>query len=296
VGRPAERAIPVIRRIDLSRGLLDFVAVGHVTIDRVSGRRRLGGAATFACLTAARLGLRSGLVTSAATSFPYWNLLEGVEIHCQEAARTTEFENVYEGSRRRQRVLAEADPLTQHSLASIRERLADDAAVLYCPVLHEVQLPLAPLGSSGLSGVAPQGFFRDWNPRGLVEARDWPEARTALEPADVVCMSEDDHPAPEELAEEFAGRAFAVTKGVKGARVYSEGDVYDLPAFTAVEVDPTGAGDVFAAAFLLALRERRPVVKAGLFAACVASFVVEAPGVEGIPDRKAVEARLETPP
>jgi hypothetical protein len=247
-------------------------------------------------LTAARLGLRSGLVTSAATSFPYWNLLEGVEIHCQDAARTTEFENVYDGSRRRQRVLAEADPLTQHSLASIRERLADDAAVLYCPVLHEVQLSLAPLSPRGLSGVAPQGLFRRWNPLGLVEARDWPEAQTALEAADVVSMSEDDHPAPEELAEEFAGRAFAVTKGAKGARVYSEGDVYDLPAFTAVEVDPTGAGDVFAAAFLVALRDKRPVVRAALFAACAASFAVQAPGVGGIPDRKAVEARLEAPP
>jgi sugar/nucleoside kinase (ribokinase family) len=72
--------------------------------------------------------------------------------------------------------------------------------------------------------------------------------------------------------------------------------VYDLPAFTTVEVDPTGAGDVFAAAFLVAIRERRPVVRAALFAACAASFAVEAPGVEGIPTRKAVEARLEVVP
>jgi len=106
-------------------------------------------------------------------------------------------------------------------------------------------------------------------------------------------MSEVDHPAPEELAEEFPGRAFAVTKGASGARVYSQGDVYDLPAFTVVEVDPTGAGDVFAAAFLLALRERQPAVRAARFASCVASFAVEAEGVEGIPTRSAVEARLE---
>src|SRR3990172_5152636 len=109
-------------------------------------------------------------------------------------------------------------------------------------------------------------------------------------------MSENDRVAPEELAEEFPGRAFAVTKGANGARVYSEGNVYDLPAFTAVEVDPTGAGDVFAAAFLLALRERRPVVDPARFAPCLASFAVEAPGVEAIPSRSAVEARLEETP
>jgi hypothetical protein len=279
-----------------AEGLLDFVAVGHVTIDRVSGGKRLGGAAAFASLTAARLGLRSGLVTSTALSFPFWDALDGVEIHWQEAARTTELENIYVGSRRRQRVLAEAAPLTEVSLTSIRGCLKGDAAVLYCPVVHEVQLPLAPLAPGGLSGVAPQGFFRQWKPHGLVEACDWEDARTALARADFVSMSENDRVAPEELAEEFPGHAFAVTKGVKGVRVYSEGDVYDLPAFTAVEVDPTGAGDVFAAAFLIALRERRPVVRAARFAACVASFAVEAPGVEGIPRRSAVEARLEAAP
>jgi sugar/nucleoside kinase (ribokinase family) len=282
-----------MRVVHRAPALLDFVAVGHVTIDHVSGRKRLGGAAAFASLTAARLGLRAGVVTSAGSGFPFWQTLREVEIHWQEAPRTTEFANIYDGSERRQRVLAQAASLTEASLGSIRSRLREDAAVLYCPVVHEAQIPLAPLAPRGLAGVAPQGFFRRWNEAGFVEARDWEEAPRALASADVVSMSEDDHPAPEELAEEFRGRAFAVTRGASGARVYSQGDVYDLPAFPAAEVDPTGAGDVFAAAFLIALRERQGVVRAARFATSVASFAVEAPGVEGIPTRAAVEARLE---
>jgi len=285
--------VPVIHPVE---GRLDFVAVGHVTIDRVSGKRRLGGAAAFAALTAARLGLRSGILTSAAPTFPYWDSLDGVEIHCQPAARTTEFENVYEGSRRRQRVLAQADALTEASLASIRGRLRDDAAVLYCPVVHEVELPLVPLAPRGLSGVAPQGFFRRWKPHGLVEACDWEDASTALARADVVSMSEDDHLAPEELAEEFPGRAFAVTKGAKGARIYSEGDIFDLPAFTAVEVDPTGAGDVFATDFLVRFQETGDAWEAARFGACAASFVVEGEGTSVIPNRDQIEQRLQLNP
>ncbi len=277
-------------------GPLDFVAIGHITIDHLSGRRRLGGAAAFASLTAARLGLRAGVVTSAGPGFPYWDSLRGVEIHLQSAARTTEFVNVYEGRTRRQRVLAQAASLTEASLGTIRSRLREDAAVLYCPVVHEVKLPLAPLAPHGLAGVAPQGFFRGWNAAGLVEPRDWEDAPTALAPADVVSMSEEDHFAPEELADAFPGRAFVVTRGASGLRVHSQGDVFDLPAFKAVEVDPTGAGDVFAAAFLIALRERLAVVRAARFASCVASFAVEAPGVEGIPTRKGVDARLEAGP
>jgi sugar/nucleoside kinase (ribokinase family) len=272
---------------------LDFVAVGHVTVDRLSARTALGGAAAFASLTASRLGLRSAIVTSAAPDFPYWSALEGVEIHRVPSERTTEFENDYRGGARRQRLLARAAPLTESALAAIRDRLQEDAAILYCPVVHEVPLPLPRLTALGLTGIAPQGFFRGFREDGLVEQRDWPAAREALARADVVSMSEEDSVAPEELAEEFSGRAFAVTRGEKGVRIYSEGDVYDLPAFPAAEVDPTGAGDVFAAAFLMALRERQGVIRAARWASCAASFAVEAPGVEGIPTRSAVEARLK---
>ena len=285
-----------MRVIHRASAPLDFVAIGHVTIDHIDGRRRLGGAAAFASLTASRLGLRTGVVTSAGPGFPYWEALRGIEIHWEEAARSTEFANLYEGGERRQRVLGHAAPLTEASLGSLGGRLRDDAAVLYCPVVHETELPLAPISPKGLSGVAPQGYFRRWDPHGVVERCEWETARNALARADFVSMSQEDGVAPEELAEEFEGQAFAVTKGAGGARVYSRGDVYDLPAFPAFEVDPTGAGDVYAAAFLLALRERRPVVRAARFAACAAAFSVEAQGVEGIPARGLVDARLEAAP
>jgi sugar/nucleoside kinase (ribokinase family) len=84
-----------------------------------------------------------------------------------------------------------------------------------------------------------------------------------------------------------------VTRGRRGLRVYSGADIYDLPAFPATEVDPTGAGDVYAAAFLIALREKKPVVAASRWAACAAALSVEGPGVQGIPTRRALEARLK---
>ncbi len=272
---------------------LDFLAVGHVTVDRVEGVLRLGGAAAYASLTAARLGLSSGAVTSVGADFPFWNDLSEVEVHYTEAPTTTTFENVYESGERRQRVLGAALPLTELTLAPMRERLAEDAAVLYCPVAHELRCPLVPLTPSGLSATAPQGLFRSWDAEGCVRPADWPDALASLSPVDVVSMSEKDHAAPEELADEFGGRAFAITKGAHGARLYSRGDVYDLPAFPAKEVDPTGAGDVFAAALVVALREGRPVVEATLFACCAASFAVEAPGIAGIPHRSDVVRRLE---
>jgi sugar/nucleoside kinase (ribokinase family) len=65
-------------------------------------------------------------------------------------------------------------------------------------------------------------------------------------------------------------------------------------------IDPTGAGDVFLAALVGAMVRpdltahatvRRPASELA-FAAATASFVVEAPGLLGVPDRAAVLRRL----
>ena len=259
---------------------LEFLAVGHVTIDTVGGRRRIGGAAVYAALTARHLGLTSGIVTSAGADFPFWDTLSGVETHSVTATATTAFENDYAEGTRRQRVRALAAPIRARHLSGIQ--LAADAAVLYCPVVHEIEAPLIRLAPRGLCGVAPQGFFRQWDDTGTVSIREWDEASSALSQADFVCMSEEDAFVPEELAEEFAGRAFVITRAERGCRVYAGADIYDFPATPAGLpgiVDPTGAGDVFATAFLVALRNAKPVPHATTFASQTAAKSVASEGV-----------------
>ena len=57
-------------------------------------------------------------------------------------------------------------------------------------------------------------------------------------------------------------------------------------------VDPTGAGDVFAAAFLIRLFETGDPKQACEFAIVAASLTIEKPGLEGIPTRYRVEEIL----
>lgn len=61
---------------------------------------------------------------------------------------------------------------------------------------------------------------------------------------------------------------------------------------SAREVDPTGAGDVFAAAFLVSLRRREAVATAARFAAAAAAISVEGFGLGAIPTRAVIEERL----
>ena len=87
-------------------------------------------------------------------------------------------------------------------------------------------------------------------------------------------------------------RIVVLTRGARGATVYAGDGVLHVPAFPAREVDPTGAGDVFAAAFAIRYHEEKDLLGAARFAAATASFVVEGPGGSTIPSLAQVEQRM----
>ena len=61
-------------------------------------------------------------------------------------------------------------------------------------------------------------------------------------------------------------------------------------------VELTGAGDVFAAAFLVRLHETGDPWQATRFAACAASFIVEGEAFDAAPSRARIDKRLAANP
>ena len=66
----------------------------------------------------------------------------------------------------------------------------------------------------------------------------------------------------------------------------------EVPAYPARQVDPTGAGDVFAVAYLVSYFESRDPFASALFASCVASLSVEAMGLASVPTREQIEKKM----
>ena len=85
------------------------------------------------------------------------------------------------------------------------------------------------------------------------------------------------------------GKTVVLKMGPKGCRIYSKGDVIEVPGFQIREVDPTGAGDSFGAGFTVAMLENMGLAEAGRFANAVGALAVTKLGpMEGAPSRQEV--------
>jgi fructokinase len=94
------------------------------------------------------------------------------------------------------------------------------------------------------------------------------------------------------FAEEYNSKMVIVTKGDKGALLYSDGEFYEHPGFKVDAVDTVGAGDAFLAGFIAALSEGKTNDKALEFACAAGAFVASKAGATPEYDRKEIEQLL----
>ena len=277
----------------------DFVVIGHVTRDETPQGVVLGGTVTYTAITARNLGYRAAVLTRAADNIPTPERLEGIQLVRRPSPTTTTFRNIYRGGHRQQYVRDVADPIVVGDLPT--EWRAARIALL-APVAGEVASELAHVFApptsdrASLIGVTPQGWMRQWDETGRVSPRSWSQAQDILPHVRVLVLSEEDLGEHVGLLELYRALTpiVVLTRGAKGCTVYERGrEPFDSPAFKATEVDPTGLGDVFTAAFLIRLFETNELADAARFANCTASFALEAEGTAGIPTREMVESRLE---
>ena len=278
----------------------DFLVIGHVTRDLqpvLSGSEgedgyTIGGTVTFASLTARNLGQRTAVATRASPDLSLNPLYQGIEVLRLPSPVTSTFQNLYStDGTRMQFIRAVAG---QIKAEDIPPAWREAKIVLLGPLTNEMEGSIVKIFPRSLIGVTPQGWMRCWDGDGRVFPRPWDRAAEVLAYARVMVCSENDIEKDESVIQSYARMAniLVVTHGPGGATVYHQGEVRHFPAFETIEIDPTGAGDVFAAAYLIELERSGDPYAAAHFANCVASFSVEKQGTEGIPTLEQVERRL----
>jgi sugar/nucleoside kinase (ribokinase family) len=152
-------------------------------------------------------------------------------------------------------------------------------------VAQEVD-PVLPVDfSPTLLGLTPQGWFRKWDVEGRVSASPWVGMDAALAQAGAVVLSVEDIANDEVLIEHMAHqtRVLVVTEADAGVRLFWNGDSRRFRPPAVKEIDPTGAGDIFAAAFFARMLNTRDPWEAARFANRMAAISVTRAGVAGVP-------------
>jgi len=270
-----------------------FLAIGHITRDQRPGGDVLGGSAAYAALTARKLGWEAGVLTAAGPDFESERELPAITVFSRVSAATTRFVNTYaEDGGRHQVVTSRADDI---DLSILPDDWRQPDALLLCPVARELDGVPASALEAGTVGAVAQGWLREIDEDGDVSAREWGGAGRELLGVHVVFLSEQDMPDAERGARALLGHVpmVALTRGWRGLTLLTRQGAYEIPSLPRTESDPTGAGDVFAAAFLLRYHESRDPPNAAAFAACAASCAVEGVGASSLGDREEVVRRLE---
>ncbi len=238
---------------------LDYLAIGHITQDLLpNGDRAFGGTVTYAAQTATALGCRTGIITSAGADEDVKALfriadLHEIKVHCVPGRQTTTFENIYSAAGRVQVIHQVAAALGQADIPAGWER----AQIVHIgPVAQEVAPETILRFSDSLVGLTPQGWMRRWDASGSVMPMEWPLAAQYVPLAAATIISEEDLPDEAALAQFRAWAPILVlTRGPGGCVVFMDDEVRRVPAEEVRAIETTGAGDIFAAAFLVRLHQ-----------------------------------------
>lgn len=276
-------------------GQPDFLVIGHVAKDLTGDSYRIGGTAAYSALTARNLGRKPAVITSAGPNLELGRLLRGIDLVCIPSPVTTTFVNVYEAERRHQRIDAVAESIRENNIPSAWRRIP---IVHLGPIVGEFEEDLIELFPSSLVGLTPQGYLRKWDDQGRVTPGHWARAGQSLPHVDALIVSEDDLAGEASTLRSQLGLpgVAVVTGGADGATLYHRGKAIHHAPRKARVLDPTGAGDVFAAAFLVRLAETEDPHQAARFANAAASLSVEREGVASAPGRGEIEAVLSDTP
>jgi len=278
----------------------DLVAIGNPVYDFIttqgkeSGRRILSGCSTNVCFAARRLGMKKVMLVGNvgadfSQEFHAQMSRHGIKvIDTGTADRTTGFSIRYdETGERTLRLIANAGKIPLTRAWSKRKQTR---YLLIGPVFREIDVPeIIGLIESSQSRVFldPQGLLRRLGKDGQVqhycEKRQFKklvELVDFIKPnrleAQVITGLHDDLESAKKLVE-WGAEIAIVTLGENGSLVCTRETSFHVPAFKTMAVDPTGAGEFYAGAFLAELNRTGDIRSSCFFASAAASIMVESP-------------------
>ncbi len=296
----------------------DLIAIGNPVYDDIqtpyisTGGRVLSGCSTNACLATAKLGLENvGIIGKIGDDYKVQFTQDISRHHIQpafigESPESGGFKLVYqENGDRTLDVLGQADTIT---IDDIPSECLSAKMIAIGPILGEISLDvLQYIRENSDAGVFidPQGFIREIQPNGRIlriarndTAQRIARSATFLKPneheAEVFTKSLDHRNTAQQLVS-WGAEVGIVTLADRGSIITDGKSTWQIPAYSTIAKDPTGAGDTYMGGFIYSwLKRNGDLVDHALFASATASMMVEHTGPDFPMDVSSVEQRVET--
>lgn len=272
---------------------IHYVVVGHFIKDIVPEGYRLGGTVFYSGTQAARLDVKTTIISSAGPDIDISTVESSIEKHVSVAKESTSFENIYdEHGNRHQFSKGRALPLTKENAPTLQ---VAPTLLHLGPLMGEVSLDYDEAYPDAKLCITPQGWMRRLDKDGRVHPKPLGQAEKLISRAWATVFSEEDVGYSKRKERRLASLCpIAVcTRNVSAATLYWQGKEYQLPTYPTQLVDPTGAGDIFAVAFFIRLYETDDPETAVRFAHAAAALSISGIGVSAVGDRAKILAMRE---
>lgn len=278
-----------------------ILCVGNPVFDLIetprikSGGRVLSGCSTNACLALKKLGMDTALVGRVGKDFDqqFRHDMErfGIDYVVEESEQSGGFKLIYydDHGNRTLDLLGDAGPITLFP-----ERYGSADWILLGPILRELDLSYLEMvkeHSDAKIFIDPQGFIRKGD-QGRIEHEKTVEIEkiaalsAVFKPNEMECKvltgidPRQDYETPAKMLKSWGPELVIITLAEAGSVIYDGKEFYRIPAYETDALDSTGAGDTFAAGMIYALTHGYDYFRAGCFAGCVSSVMIENCGPE----------------
>ncbi|MFV9507394.1 MAG: PfkB family carbohydrate kinase [Oscillochloridaceae bacterium umkhey_bin13] len=272
---------------------MTYLALGHITRDLLPTGAAPGGTVRYAAAVAHQLGLAAAVLTVGSPD--QFALPPAVAVATTPSPTLSTFANQYGPTGRSQWLHALGAPL---DFTAAPQAWASTPMIHLAPVAAEFDLTaaLAWVAPTSLLGVTPQGWMRSWDLPlpARVRPQPWQPAPAALRRINLLALSHEDVATYPELMPYYTRHCplVALTHGAAGATLFIHGTPHPIAPFAVAEHDPTGAGDVFAAALLIHLYQHGEPLAAARFASAAAALSVTGPGLGSLNGLAAIQQLL----
>ena len=230
---------------------IEYLVIGHITRDVTPEGYTPGGTVTYSGRIAQALGLETAILTSARPDYEMGSFLKGITIKSIPAEADSVFDNIYQGNERVQILHSRAETIMA---ADVPSEWTETPVVHLGPLTNEVDPDIIDLFPGSMVGLTPQGWMRRWDETGRVRAQSFPAEERLLRCATATVISEEDL-LDQEMLQRYIewSNILVMTRNYAGCTVFTNKNQHHIPAPSINLVEPTGAGDIFAAAFFVRL-------------------------------------------